>query len=1132
MFVVLTACRCSATSELLRRAAEQTLMDMIHHLFSRLGDLSELSGADAVVGTVSPQRMSVLDRSALDDSLDMAGGPGEPSSALGNTGESDPSDLEASRTNARGVRFTQKQEISDSALVPYGVPCIVELLKLLLSLINPRNSHNTDAMVSMGLSLLTIALETGGETISKFDSLMALVGDSMCYNLFGLLRSTNLTLFAAALRVIFLLFEAQRANLKFQLGAFLSIVMELEYPSFEHREGALDAILQLCRIPSFVTDVYLNFDCNLYCEELFERLVKFLSQNAFPEDSGLFTTNVIALEALLAIMGEMNSRPGWQPPSPSRPTGQDEAAQVGAGDAAETGGLPDAASIPRLKEQKRLLLESVEAFNEKPKKGIKFLQEHGLIGSDPIVPHEVAAFLRNNPSLDKGAIGAYLGEKHNLAVLEAFVKMFDFNNTTLDEGLRALLSSFRLPGEAQIIERIVETYANHWLHCEGGDEVVKDADAAFILSFAIILLNSDQHNPKNKKPMTLKDFLRNQRNLNGGEDFPEAFLESIFNNIHNREIIMPAEQEGDVKEEYEWGVMLERAKNPSAASFVSCEACSAYDQNIFLQVWGPTVAALSYVFDTATNEAVVQRATAGFRWCAELCARFGLCDVFDNLVVALCKRTGLGSRQGVEHASNGPALDSASARFGGSKMAQLAASTVFSLVHEHGNILREGWKDLLHLVRHLLLARLLPESMMRLQCFVTEGGAAPLWPVRRLKVATSEASLFSTFTGLFSSAEPTIDEDGTVEGAEPSARDAALACVDSCEVRRLFDDSKMLQTEALQDLIKAIMTLGSLPENAAEYHEEATIFFLELLCDVTLKNKDRIAILWQPVSQHFVAVLSGGVGHRRLLERGTVCLLRAGSRLLHKEEVAMQVLGSLSTLLRLPADLERGAAVQIAAGVRQLVEKEWMEIGRLDGWGVVLGLLQRATACEEVRPDRFHGVPPFPCSFRYLPCSKWLGELAGRPAHSVCDPLQLAHVSLPRTSVAAPAATRTRALASHCLCGSPSGNPDSALRTPSPRWFAWCRRSRRLILRIFRRCSTFRSLPPAFWQAGPSRARPSLPRMLSVHWALSRSCTLLYCRWAAAIHQWETRLAPNIGRLRGNRCSRHSHLFATRRTGL
>lgn len=77
--------------------------------------------------------------------------------------------------------------------------------------------------------------------------------------------------------------------------------------------------------------------------------------------------------------------------------------------------------------------------------------------------------------------------------------------------------------------------------------MIKNKDAAFILAYAVILLNVDQHNPKNKRPMTLSDFLRNQRGLNGGADFPPEYLERIYNNIRTREIIMPDEHGGELK---------------------------------------------------------------------------------------------------------------------------------------------------------------------------------------------------------------------------------------------------------------------------------------------------------------------------------------------------------------------------------------------------------------------------------------------------------------------------------------------------------------------------------------------------------------------------------------------------------
>lgn len=86
----------------------------------------------------------------------------------------------------------------------------------------------------------------------------------------------------------------------------------------EKREIALEALVQLCRVPGLVTELYLNYDCHLYCSNLFEDLMKLLSkvksemylkytiisfsiQNAFPV-SGLFTTHLLSLDCLLAVI--------------------------------------------------------------------------------------------------------------------------------------------------------------------------------------------------------------------------------------------------------------------------------------------------------------------------------------------------------------------------------------------------------------------------------------------------------------------------------------------------------------------------------------------------------------------------------------------------------------------------------------------------------------------------------------------------------------------------------------------------------------------------------------------------------------------------------------------------------------
>ena len=75
---------------------------------------------------------------------------------------------------------------------------------------------------------------------------------------------------------------------------------------------------------------------------------------------------------------------------------------------------------------------------------------------------------------------------------------------------------------------------------------------------------------------------------------------------------MPDEQSGLVKENYVWSVLLHRGAT-SEGVFLHVPAGS-YDHDLFTMTWGPTIAALSYVFDKSLDDAIIQKAIAGFRY--------------------------------------------------------------------------------------------------------------------------------------------------------------------------------------------------------------------------------------------------------------------------------------------------------------------------------------------------------------------------------------------------------------------------------------------------------------------------------------------------------------------------------------
>lgn len=63
---------------------------------------------------------------------------------------------------------------------------------------------------------------------------------------------------------------------------------------------------------------------------------------------------------------------------------------------------------------------------------------------------------------------------------------------SFDTAIRMYLESFRLPGEAQKINRIMETFGMHY-HRQCPD-IFRNADAVYVLAYSVIILNTDQHN--------------------------------------------------------------------------------------------------------------------------------------------------------------------------------------------------------------------------------------------------------------------------------------------------------------------------------------------------------------------------------------------------------------------------------------------------------------------------------------------------------------------------------------------------------------------------------------------------------------------------------------------------------------
>ena len=157
----------------------------------------------------------------------------------------------------------------------------------------------------------------------------------------------------------------------------------------------------------------------------------------------------------------------------------------------------------------------------------------------------IAWTLRMMPSLDFDSLGEFFGQPGDVSTqaLSEFIRSLNLKSMDPEEALRACLQSFRLPGEAQQIDRIVKEIAYEYYRAHADLSVVGNyfasADAAYTFLFSVIMLNTDQHNPQVKRRMELRDFVRNNRKINEGGDIPEDVQMRVFNSIRSSQIVTP-----------------------------------------------------------------------------------------------------------------------------------------------------------------------------------------------------------------------------------------------------------------------------------------------------------------------------------------------------------------------------------------------------------------------------------------------------------------------------------------------------------------------------------------------------------------------------------------------------------------
>lgn len=760
---------------------------------------------------------------------------------------------------------------------------------------------------SVALELLKILLENAGAVFRTSERFLGAIKQYLCLSLLKNSASPYMNIFQLSCSIFMSLVSRFRAGLKAEIGVFfpmivLRVLENVSQPNFQQKMIVLRFLDKLCIDSQILVDIFINYDCDVESSNIFERMVNGLLKTAQGVPPGSATTLLppqdaaMKLDALKCLVGLLRSMGDWMNRQLRIPDSQNVEAEdvsidyVNGASLANEGGeesvdsrehhpeagseMSEVATFEQRRAYKLELQEGISLFNRKPRKGIEFLVNAKKVGDSP---EEIAAFLRNASGLDKTLIGDYLGERDDfsLRVMHAYVDSFNFEGIEFDEALRAFLQGFRLPGEAQKIDRITEKFAERYCKCN--PKVFTSADTAYVLAYSVIMLNTDAHNPMVKNKMSKADFIRNNRGIDDGKDLPEDYMGSLYDRIVKNEIkmkddnLMPQnklptnanrilgldsilnivirkrgeEKALETSDDLIRHMQEQFKAKASKSESVYYAATDVVILRFMVEVcWAPMLAAFSVPLDQSDDEVVIYQCLEGFRNAIHVTSVMSMQTQRDVFVTSLAKFTSLHSAADIKQKN----ID--------------AIKAIVTIADEDGNYLQEAWEHILTCVSRFEHLHLLGEGAPPDATFFAvpqnesekiKQPKSPILPVLKRKgPGRLQYAAAAARRGSYDSAGVGGHASGVVTTEQMNNLVTNLNMLEqigSSEMNRIFTRSQRLNSEAIVDFVKALCKV-SMEELRSP--TDPRVFSLTKIVEIAHYNMNRIRLIWS----HIWSVLS------------------------------------------------------------------------------------------------------------------------------------------------------------------------------------------------------------------------------------------------------------------------------------
>jgi brefeldin A-inhibited guanine nucleotide-exchange protein len=769
--------------------------------------------------------------------------------------------------------------------------------------IDPR-SHELRSKI-LSLQLILSILQNSGPSFQSSDLFAIAIKQYLCVALSKNGVSNVSEVFELSLAIFLALLSSFKTRLKMQIEVFFKeiflTILETPTSSFEHKWMVIQALTRICADAQCVVDIYVNYDCNLSSANIFERLVNDLSKIAQgrcqQNDIGQFTPaqeRAMRIKGLECLVSILKCKVEWtrdlfvnpvqmanltektQEPisldasldsSLMRPSSSTHSLTNGTHEHHSHNELSISASMNALslvtddpgqfesvKHQKGIIEQGIDLFNRKASKGLAFLQNHGHLGK---TPEDVAAFFHSNERLDKTMIGEFLGEndKFNKEVMYQYVDQMNFANKDIVTALRIFLEGFRLPGEAQKIDRLMEKFASRYLETNPNTGIFASADTAYVLAFSIIMLTTDLHSPQVKNKMTKEQYIKANRGINADDDLPEEYLSQIYDEIAESEIKMKYNSKdakwkmvnqdamkNEKKRKLLYNLEMEQMAQTARVLMESVAHAEApftsakhleHVRPMFKLAWAPFLAAFSVGLQNCDDIDISGLCLDGMRCAIRVACIFRMETERDAYVQALARFT---------------LLTANSASIADMKTKNIETiKALISVANSDGNYLGHSWLDILRCISQLELAQLIGTGV---KTTFNSGAATVNGMVSPSASITSKLDVISSTFALTDmsplSRKESRASDTTQVINEASSQSIVVA------VDRVFTGSTRLDGDAVVDFVKALCQVST---EELSNPNNPRMFSLQKIVEISYYNMGRIRLqwsrIWSVLGDHF-----------------------------------------------------------------------------------------------------------------------------------------------------------------------------------------------------------------------------------------------------------------------------------------